>query len=875
MNTSGLLRNRIRVINGELPEPTGFIFDYHRVPSYYESDGTAVRYGTFWDANATQVNDSWNVQLISGITYFDQRKSEYYPGQPWLIAGIGDNVDLEFSGINIEDQVNTVSIYTGDSIVKSSGSILNTTVPQTWIPKVKTGEWFDLDQPVYLHSSEAVEYIVSPDSQYKITISGLPEVYTPITLASYYISPKGKIRYFHYAKQKHNFTKISGVDTSGLFDTTYSGVNWNNVGTSNLEFMFDPNVPEIFLNQQISSGVFVTAIPLPWNQRFVQLPIAPIAKISGSPTIRIYEQYVNISGGTYDLEIYGTSPSNLILGTQTYARISGTVTSGTDPIPTNDPLLSTWLPASGQLILNGGKGVVETISYSSLSGSYISGITFTSGRTYADGSLIRLISSGGANIIEVSGNLQISGSSDNGEYRVYYEYIDDRIPKTNISGIDYVNKKEAWIWIPDLEKVPYAEIDISYYHGLLLTYDPSGIKEKTYKIEDININPILYGINHGILWNSRLNLYPEFLSLSFSKDVISGNQIGPVYAGSDHLVITAKVTNYDGAPVPNADVNLALDNVYNIGQIDGYSPSDQIIQKTTNAAGEAKFIYTPPSTIHGLGYFVGISGVVGGSGLELDSTKQVSEIYTGSSWKTLLFSVWNDDEYLDYSETSGLFDFTSDGRFELITFISGSSGGFQTWHPVEPVALLDEDNNIVTSGRFKTVVYPSGSLPDDPEVKSYFISAEKHISMGAAVYRDGLTDITGTVLSGNQELVITQIPYSTAHIVSESKELIVGIPDFMKGSFLWGPVDDPDTKAFDSLSYLTINPFQDIDPDYSRFEPRTLGNVFRVKLSKTDEYLRNKLYINPSISDLNNTIAGQQKLRRFFTFRNRVILEVT
>jgi len=101
----------------------------------------------------------------------------------------------------------------------------------------------------------------------------------------------------------------------------------------------------------------------------------------------------------------------------------------------------------------------------------------------------------------------------------------------------------------------------------------------------------------------------------------------------------------------------------------------------------------------------------------------------------------------------------------------------------------------------------------------------------------------------------------------------VGIPEFMKGELFFGPLTDVDTKSLDSLAYLTINPYTMDFIDEHHFDPRTLGNVFRIQGAKSDEYMRNKFYVIPDWYKLNVT-ANSDEVRKQFTFRNRFILEI-
>ena len=497
------------------------------------------------------------------------------------------------------------------------------------------------------------------------------------------------------------------------------------------------------------------------------------------------------------------------------------------------------------ILIDDGDERQEIVTYLSFSGIYFSGLTRSSttaghsGIIHRDGAQIRLIASG----VNISG-LQISGASlTTGDYLANYR----------TSGLAYtLDPLTGLMSVPSLSGIHRVEMDINYKRGILLCYEPSGVTEFIYRASGININPLAHGVEQGIIWASMFPLHPAKIKLDTSRSKNDDGTIGPVYAGNDFLVINAKVLNEKGAPVPNETVTLVLENPINAGYVNAESPGEDLITRVSDGTGVARFVYTPPDTINGLGYFVS-SGSLIGSGLILTSGIPIEEVWDATAgYKTLLFSVYNDDQYTTYSEVSGAFDFTADGRFELVTVISGGvgSGLYSTWSAVEPVALLNSDGVVVTASgsRVSQIVYSGNAIPTGTDIGSYFVSVERRISVGA------------------------MIPGS--NIASESLEVIVGIPRFMTGEFLFGAIDAPDTSAFDSLAYLTINPFEHRIPTDSRYDPRNLGHVFRIQGS-TNSFLRHKFYIGIDYGTLQGTIDGQTEIKKIHTLRNRFILETT
>jgi hypothetical protein len=542
------------------------------------------------------------------------------------------------------------------------------------------------------------------------------------------------------------------------------------------------------------------------------------------------------------LEAYGTvgsgvgAPSGLLVTSGNYVRLSGSLAASGTFIPT-ETSVADW-PSVGTLwiddVIDQRNEAIDYIS-AGTSGFLAAGVRW-SGVQHRDQSQIRFVVSG----FVVSGTT-ISGTSYTGEHFVDYTVSMSQHPTY-----------DAWtglVTISGLENVSRADLDLTYYRGIGLCYEPSGLSEYTSR-PAININPLVQGNVDGILWFSTFPARADKVRVTADKNKDTDNIVGPVFAGNDFLSLTAKVTDRFGADVANELVSVSLDNVQSIGRIDGVAPLDEEITKETNSRGEARFVYTPPETIHGLGYFTQYTNIVNGSGLEFAQPFELKELYVSGVWNSLTFAVWNDDEYDTWSETSGVYEYTADGRFEIIAVISGGDyGEYATFSPIKPIAALDADGQVLgTSGQVTTLVFTSGELPtEETEIGAFFVSAEKQVSVGVVAPNSNATSKTLTIK--------------------------VGIPEFMQGELYFGPLEDVDTRSLDSLAYLTINPYTMGFIDEHRFDPRQLGNVFRIQGTKTDEYMRNKFYLIPDWAGLNN-ILGNDEARKFFSFRNRFILEV-
>ena len=834
--TSGVLRNRFRLIVSSGYSPDGFTHDDSRMPDKAVDLGTAVIAGSVWDGDNSAAEGHFHIQetsgwmsSISGTLELSDYKSHYTPGIAVFQAGIGDNADCLLSGIEVADA-------------------------NTWRPVVDTGIFFDLETQLYLHSSGSIEAIVS-GSDLRTVLSVEPLAPHPITLSTFFIDKWGKAYAYEQFAHKVRFTAWSGLtetlptlqsvanSTPPLYRPAYSGIRWYNVDTTKFEFMVDREVPEVIRSRNITSGVHATLRKVPYARNQYQLPLVPVASLSGTPTVNVFSEPIAFGStglGTVKLEALG-SIGSLVVTSGGYVRLSGTLQPSGNYIQT-ETSVATW-PGAGTILIDDMIDQrTEQVDYLSAttSGFWASGVRL-SGVQHRNQSQIRMVLSGQAGSGFFVNGTNISGATYEGQHFINYSVAMDTAPT--------YDQYTGLITVSGTELTARADLDLTYYRGIALCYEPSGLSEYTSR-PAINMNPLVQGNVDGMLWFSTFPLKADKITVTASKNKDIDNIVGPVFAGNDFLTLTAKVTDRFGAPVPNESVSVALSNAQSIGKIDGVSPLDETVAKDTNSRGEARFVYTPPETIHGLGYFTQFSNIVNSSGLQFNQTFDLREIFVSGAWTNLTFAVWSDDEYDTWSEVSGTLTYTADGRFEIITQITaGSLGDYATFAPIEPTVALDSAGAILsTSGQVKTLVYADGQLPTtETAIGAFFVSAEKQATVGVIA------------------------PDSKA--TSKTLKIKVAVPDFMKGELYFGPLEDVDTRSLDSLAYLTINPYTMGFIDESRFDPRQLGNVFRLEGTKEDEYMRNKFYLTPDWLNLDNT-PNSNEARKQFSWRNRFILEV-
>jgi hypothetical protein len=811
--TSGYLRNRFHLyLTSGLKFP-GFVFDESRVPGTEIDNGLGVTAGSYLDPNCNSALYRFDVPVISGKLYASDYRVNLIKGQPLLVGGIGYVNDLKLSGVDL------------------NGS--------SWNPVVEPGVFFTPEKQAYLYGDNAIEIVIS-GSDLRYNLPSKPEDFTPIALNSFYVDHELKRYYFDEFKYKVIFTSTNNTPTVAseantnppLYNITWSGIRWQNVDTSRKEFGVDRSLNQVIRNQNIVSGVNALLTRVPWSQTHYQLPLIPAVSVSGIPVIKVYNDEVVLVSGRGRLALSGVGTvSNVLTVASGYVRTSGQISDTAGKIRVTPT--PSWFPTSGNLLIDGANNRREIVGYSTIiNGNEFSGLRRPNPMVHYDSTPVFLIRSG----IYVSGT--ISGVNASGTCLVSYNTTCSTYSLDNITGQMIINP---------LSGVSRADVELTYYRGLLLTYQPSGTENKY--TGSIDINPIENGSSHGILWASLYELIPSRINLTTNKQLISG-LYGPVYAGNDFAILTAEVLDSSNSCVPGCVVELSLES-NNVGLIDGFDPSVTKIQKTTDATGKARFVYTPPQNIEGLGYFTKVANIVNSSGLVFANEFPFSEIYSNGSWNNLTFAIWDDDEYNEFSETEGIFGYSATGRFELVSRIStaGSPTSYTIFEPVVPAAAYDVNGvRITTSGDVKTLVYQAGAIPTSSGIKAFFISVDRQISIGALT------------LSG--------------HIASQSVPFQISIPPFMKGEFMFGPIDDPDTKALDALTYLTINPFRNPHLESARLDPRTLGNVFRIEGTKSNEYLRNKFYVIPNWLELANTPDGRVEINKIFGLRNRFILEI-
>lgn len=801
-----LTRNRFRVLLSVSDDPDGFIVGQTRVPDIDFRAGYGLTDLSFWDGNNQEALDRFGMSLSGGQIHYRWTRSNIIRGQEWLIAGIGDHTDLQFSGL-----------------LENSG---------IWFPVITCGHWFDLDHPTFLFSNAAIETVISGDQSTTICTPPFKE-FVPISCASFVVDEFGRTRHYEEYRQKTSFTSVSVTEptftqVSGtnpiLYNRTVSGIRWSYVDTANPEFVaIEGN--KIVLNKPFVSGVSVSIRRVPWNREVFQLPLVPVVSES-TPQFRLLETPVWILGGSSTLPFAGSQVSDFMLMNRQPFRVAGYFGAGSDSLIVTTSI--SGLPSAGRLVIDDGDFRQEVLSYDGYDGTTFNIVNRPTPMHHRTGAAIHFVLEGAIS----SGN------------QVFYKPDGHYVANYTTSNVSYsLNRTTGQMQISGLNLIPRVTMTLNYLRGLLLCYEPNTAGNVLQA--NIDLNPLKTGANHGLVWASLAPVYPHHIDLIIQNGINSDGTIGPIYAGNDYVALRATVLDKNGIPVPNAPVTLAIGGGVRLGYVDGAA---EPLVKTTDLTGTVYFVYTPPDTIQDLGYFVSLSGVISGCQLHLEKPVDYDELADSSGWTTRIYTVWDDSPSLPFSFVSGINGYSAEGRFEILAQRSVSQGHY-IFSPLQPLMGQTTTGSPAGNGdEVATLIFPSGSLPSDPTLKFYFVSAQRKIGVGAVVVG------------------------STA--VSPAYNVVIGIPPFMQGEFMWGPQDDPQTKALDSLAYLTLNPLHSADFLSNRVNPASCGHVFRIRQTGTN-LLRQKFYINPDFDVLSapGNTEGNQYLRQTFTFRNRFIVE--
>ena len=143
-------------------------------------------------------------------------------------------------------------------------------------------------------------------------------------------------------------------------------------------------------------------------------------------------------------------------------------------------------------------------------------------------------------------------------------------------------------------------IVVSYSTTLRVEYEEQQ-KEDVLTGYDADFCPVSQFLNQGFVCISHQALYPSNITLSINKPVLSNGPkvYGPITIGSDYALLKAKVTSYDGLPIPGTEVSFIM-RPMSLGYLNGATSAIAV----TNSKGEAVVSYQAPVSASDFGWYV-------------------------------------------------------------------------------------------------------------------------------------------------------------------------------------------------------------------------------------------------------------------------------
>jgi hypothetical protein len=394
-----------------------------------------------------------------------------------------------------------------------------------------------------------------------------------------------------------------------------------------------------------------------------------------------------------------------------------------------------------------------------------------------------------------------------------------------------------------------SKIVVSYESTLRVEYEEEIEKDFLVRAITADVNPVTQATSQGFVCITHKTLEAANITLSIDKNKISGTnpeQHGPIYAGSDYGVLTAKVIDTNGEAVPNVEVSFSL-VPDNIGTING---SVSAISGT-NSVGKAYTSYQPPTTSDELGWY---STTVEDMGAEKDIIIKSSASALSTANKIYLYHVFKDDPLLGYDS---IYDYLDDiydvdppawveNSPDKDVPITGAKARWRAEMILEYnlVDWVQADEGTLPSGR-KVIVYKIDYANDTDNLDAaainpvtglagaimpvYPTSFEKDGTTGfwkltypaAAIPAIGTNNIAGYWIVADRVVSVQAScwsPYYNRQIYSNTINIRVAVPDYMLGVYInenlksipfgWKiKNEDIVSSVLNTTTFITINPY--------------------------------------------------------------------
>jgi hypothetical protein len=199
------------------------------------------------------------------------------------------------------------------------------------------------------------------------------------------------------------------------------------------------------------------------------------------------------------------------------------------------------------------------------------------------------------------------------------------------------------------------KIIATYKSTLRIEYEEETTKTLSTLAWEADTNPITQATSQGFVCITHDLLEAANITLAVNKELVpdsSPEYYGPVYAGTDYAVFTAKVFDANGNPVPGKQVNFEMTPI-NMGALNNNIRSSS----ATNSLGKAYTNYQPPTTSDDLGWFsktVRTSTDYPGKKEVIINIPDMS--LSGQEEKVYLYHILRDDPVLGYYDLDEYLD---------------------------------------------------------------------------------------------------------------------------------------------------------------------------------------------------------------------------
>jgi hypothetical protein len=185
-----------------------------------------------------------------------------------------------------------------------------------------------------------------------------------------------------------------------------------------------------------------------------------------------------------------------------------------------------------------------------------------------------------------------------------------------------------------------------YWRTVAIDYEPEEATDLVRGYET-NLNPIYRKSGQGFVYLATEDQYPARIELTAVLPLKAEDSYGPLYIGNAYAPVIATVYSEKDELLEDQEVTFQITSTPVVGH---YGGSEVETTGTTNANGEARAFYHPPSSIDDIGEIVTASGmtidaspVIPSGATETTTFRTESLIFNGTENDVFLYQVETDD----------------------------------------------------------------------------------------------------------------------------------------------------------------------------------------------------------------------------------------